>query len=45
MPVRDQPAPFFPQVMVTIFQVQTMFKKEKEIKKNHDKNLNLINEA
>ena len=45
MPVRDKPAPFFPQIMMTIFQVQTMFKKEKEIKKKHDKNFNLINEA
>ena len=33
MPVRDKPAPFFPQIMMTIFQVQTMFKKEKKERK------------
>ena len=34
MPVRDKPAPFFPQIMMTIFQVQTMFKKEKKERKS-----------
>ena len=34
MPVRDKPAPLFPQIMMTIFQVQTMLRKEKKERKS-----------